>query len=133
MTAIIASDKIKLPEGQEGNPCVGCGACCAFFRASFHWLECESAGGTVPDDSVVQISPHLVAMKGTASAKAPYCTNLRGVIGETGHCGAYQTRSSTCREGFPGSYENGEKNERCDKARAKHGLRPLVASDWKRA
>ena len=25
------------------NPCLSCGACCAFFRASFHWLETTSA------------------------------------------------------------------------------------------
>lgn len=127
MTKIIVSDK---PVGQENNPCVGCGACCAYFRASFYWRECVSGGGTVPDDSVVQISNHMVAMKGTDSSKAPYCTNLQGVIGETAYCGAYVTRSSTCRDDFPASYQFGEKNERCDKARAKHGLRELVPADW---
>lgn len=130
MTEIITSDKIKRPVGQEGNPCVGCGACCAYFRASFHWLECESGGGTVPDDTVVQISPHHVAMKGTEVSKTPYCVNLQGVIGQDAFCGGYATRSSSCRDGFPGSYQFGEHNERCDKARAKHGLRPLTAADW---
>lgn len=82
MTAIIVSDKIKVPEGQENNPCVGCGACCAYFRASFYWKECVSGGGTVPDDTVVQVGQHLVAMKGTDSSKAPYCINLTGTIGK---------------------------------------------------
>lgn len=130
MTSIIVSDKIKVPEGQENNPCVGCGACCAYFRASFHWMECESAGGTVPDDTVVQVSPHHVAMKGTDSSTAPYCINLTGTIGKDAFCGGYATRSSTCRDGFPASYEDGEKNERCDKARSKHGLRELTPADW---
>lgn len=129
MTTLIATDNIVVPSGQERNPCVGCGACCSFFRASFHWLECESAGGTVPDDTVEQISPHLVAMKGTAQSN-PRCINLRGEIGKNGFCGGYATRSSSCRDGFPGSYQFGEKNERCDKARAKHGLRPLTIEDW---
>lgn len=130
MTEIIASDKVVTPVGQEHNPCVGCGACCAYFRATFHWMECASAGGTVPDDSVVQVTPHRVAMKGTDSATSPYCINLQGKIGESAFCGAYSTRSSTCRDNFPGSYQFGEKNERCDKARAKHGLRPLTPADW---
>lgn len=125
MPNIITTDKIK----EDKNPCVGCGACCAFFRATFHWLECLSGGGTVPDDTVVQITPHIVAMKGTEVSNTPHCINLKGVIGETGHCGGYLTRSSTCRD-FPASYQYGEHNERCDKARIKHGLRVLNSSDW---
>jgi len=30
------------------NPCLSCGACCAFFRASFHWLETAAAYGLPP-------------------------------------------------------------------------------------
>lgn len=123
MTNLIAIDVPKK------NPCYGCGACCAFFRATFHWMECESAGGTVPDDTVVQITPHIVAMKGTEVAGAPYCINLAGEIGKTGHCGAYETRSSTCRE-FDASYQNGVHEPRCDKARIKHGLPVVEPEDW---
>lgn len=132
MTAIIASDKteFKVPEGQENNPCVGCGACCAFYRASFHWLECVSGKGTVPDETVVQISPHHVAMKGTDSSSSPYCINLTGKIGESAYCSGYETRSSSCREDFPASFEFGERNERCDQARKKHGLQPLTPENW---
>jgi len=31
------------------NPCLTCGACCAYFRVSFYFGECVSAGGAVPD------------------------------------------------------------------------------------
>jgi len=120
MTEIIASTK---------NPCVGCGACCAYFRATFHWMECESGGGTVPDDTVVKITPHIVAMKGTEVSGKPYCINLKGEIGKSGHCGGYETRSTTCRD-FPASYQFGEYNKRCDDARVKHGLKPLEKEDW---
>ena len=31
------------------HPCLTCGACCAFFRVSFHWSEADPAlGGQVP-------------------------------------------------------------------------------------
>ena len=36
--------------------CTSCGACCAHFRVSFYWGECQSGGGLVPDELVVQIS-----------------------------------------------------------------------------
>ncbi|MDX1269447.1 MAG: YkgJ family cysteine cluster protein, partial [Oceanisphaera sp.] len=26
----------------SGNPCLTCGACCAFFRVSFYWGEIHS-------------------------------------------------------------------------------------------
>lgn len=132
MTTIIATDStqtFKPAAGHEGNPCVGCGACCAFFRAAFHSLECESLGGTVPDHTVEQITPHLVVMKGTTGSN-PRCINLTGEIGKSAFCTGYTTRSSTCRDEFPGSYQYGEHNERCDRARAKHGLRPLTPEDW---
>ncbi|MEG0249014.1 MAG: YkgJ family cysteine cluster protein, partial [Pseudomonas sp.] len=29
----------------EYNPCLDCGACCGYFRVSFFWGECQSAGG----------------------------------------------------------------------------------------
>ena len=31
------------------HPCLTCGACCAFFRVSFHWSEADpEMGGVVP-------------------------------------------------------------------------------------
>ncbi|ENO4720751.1 YkgJ family cysteine cluster protein, partial [Escherichia coli] len=39
------------------NPCMTCGACCAFFRVSFYWAEADDAGGNVPVSLTEQISP----------------------------------------------------------------------------
>lgn len=108
----------------EANPCMTCGACCAYFRVSFYWGECTSAGGSVPDDLVVQVSPTLVAMLGTESRPAR-CTKLEGEVGKGVSCSMYEQRSSTCRE-FDASWANGEANPNCDKARAAHGLPPLA-------
>ncbi|ENJ4382725.1 YkgJ family cysteine cluster protein, partial [Salmonella enterica] len=30
------------------NPCMTCGACCAYFRVSFYWAEGDDASGRVP-------------------------------------------------------------------------------------
>lgn len=105
------------------SPCMSCGACCAYFRVSFYWGECQSAGGTVPDSQVIAVSPHLVAMIGT-DRKPARCANLLGDVGSEVRCTMYEQRSSTCRE-FPSSWENGVHNPDCDKARAAHGLPPL--------
>ena len=106
------------------NPCLTCGACCAHFRVSFFWGECASSGGTVPDDLTVQISPFHVAMRGTES-KPARCISLLGEVGCGVRCTVYEQRSSPCRE-FQAAWENVEPNERCDAARAAHGLPPLV-------
>ncbi|WXL27322.1 YkgJ family cysteine cluster protein [Ectopseudomonas mendocina] len=108
----------------DNNPCLTCGACCAFFRVSFFWGECQSAGGTVPDDKVVQISPHRVAMIGT-DAKPVRCTALMGTVGEGVRCTLYEHRSTPCRE-FEASWVDGVHNPRCDDARRAHGLPPLT-------
>lgn len=111
------------------NPCLGCGACCAFFRVSFHWME-TTAGKPdgVPDDMVTQINPHRVAMNGTLGQPVR-CTALRGTIGGTAHCSIHPARSSVCRA-FPASWENGVHNADCDRARAAHGLPPLEPGWW---
>ncbi len=106
------------------NPCVTCGACCASFRVSFHWSETDpNLGGLTPSHLTTPISPHLVAMRGTES-KTPRCIALSGEVGQTVSCVIYQERSSTCRE-FQASWENGQHEPTCDKARQKCGLAPL--------
>ena len=106
------------------NPCLSCGACCAYFRVSFYWGECQSAGGLVPDNLTVAVTPHLVAMQGTEQ-KPARCAALLGEVGCGTRCTIYETRSSTCRE-FMAAWENGEPNPHCDAARAAHGLPPLT-------
>ncbi len=78
----------------ENNPCLTCGACCAYFRVSFFWGECTSAGGVVPDELVVQINPTRVAMIGT-DAKPCRCIGLEGEIGKSVSCSLYAQRSSS--------------------------------------
>lgn len=110
------------------NPCMSCGACCAHFRVSFYWGECQSGGGLVPDELVVQISPQRVAMLGT-EIRPVRCTALQGTVGESVSCSNYACRSSTCRE-FTASWEDGQANPHCDKARAAYGLPPLGPEHW---
>lgn len=108
----------------ESSPCLSCGACCAHFRVSFYWGECQSAGGNVPDHLVEQVNPHRVAMLGTAT-KPVRCVGLQGEVGCAVSCSLYEQRSSTCRD-FTASWEDGQVNPHCDAARAAYGLPPLT-------
>lgn len=114
-----------------GNPCLTCGACCAFFRASFYWAE-TSAGSPdgVPEHLTEKINDFRVQMKGTRGPK-PRCIALSGEIGRSVACAIYERRSSVCRD-FPPSLADGIVNEDCDRARAAHGLPPVTAADWGR-
>lgn len=106
------------------NPCITCGACCAYYRASFYWAESDLATENgVPYFLTDHLQTHYLVMKGTNS-KTPRCVALKGDIGKNVCCAIYERRSSVCRN-FPPSWENGEINERCDKARIKWGLNPL--------
>lgn len=51
----------------QDNPCMHCGACCAYFRVSFYWAEMVSGGGVVPDELTEPLTPFLSCMKGTNS------------------------------------------------------------------
>ena len=111
------------------NPCLSCGACCAYFRASFYWAESDLAiPGGVPHQLTDHLMSHYLVMKGTDS-RAPRCIALKGIIGLQVNCEIYERRSTVCRD-FPPSWENGVWNERCDNARAKWGLRPLTRDSW---
>ena len=112
----------------ESSPCTTCGACCAHYRVSFHWLECQGSGGRVPDDLVEVVSPSRVAMKGTCGSK-PRCHSLAGDIGTHVACEIYEQRSDPCRN-FDASWSQGEHNPRCDTARAAHGLKPLTPQSY---
>ncbi|HCR0118313.1 TPA: YkgJ family cysteine cluster protein [Klebsiella aerogenes] len=107
----------------EINPCMTCGACCAYFRVSFYWAEADDAGGVVPTQLTEPLPPFLRCMSGT-NQRQSRCTALSGEIGESVHCTIYHQRPSPCRE-FAMSGEGGELNEACDRARARYGLPPL--------
>jgi Fe-S-cluster containining protein len=111
------------------NPCLGCGACCAYFRASFYWAEADDATpGGVPAGLTIKLTALLRAMRGT-NQQPPRCVALFGDIGVNAGCGIYERRSSICRS-FTPAWANGEPNERCDKARRKWGLGPLTPESW---
>jgi Fe-S-cluster containining protein len=108
----------------DSNPCLSCGACCAFYRASFYWTEAEPAlGGSVPVELTTRLNTHELCMKGT-EGNHPCCVALQGKIGVRVKCDIYEKRSSTCHN-FKVSWENGQPNERCDRARLAWGLAPL--------
>jgi len=115
------------------NPCLNCGACCAFYRVSFYWAEAEPfLGGTIPTELTERLTPHRSMMRGTGD-KPPKarCVALQGEIGAQVSCSIYPQRGSVCRE-FAPAWENGVPNERCDKARAYYGLPPLEPDWWQR-
>jgi Fe-S-cluster containining protein len=110
------------------HPCLSCGACCAFFRVSFHWSEVLTVSHAVPKASTEKISLHTSAMNGT-NQKNPRCDSLNGIVGQAVTCDIYLNRPSPCRT-FAASFEDGTHNERCDRARTGKGLELLTLSDW---
>jgi uncharacterized protein len=113
------------------HPCQNCGACCAFFRVSFYWREAEKMDSDhpVPAEYWLDATPQARVLKGTDGKHNPKCIALKGRIGEFVACEIYENRPTPCRN-FQASYEDGEHNERCDQARAKHGLKPLTKQDF---
>ncbi|MFU2316980.1 YkgJ family cysteine cluster protein [Rahnella sp. PCH160] len=105
------------------NPCMTCGACCAYFRVSFYWAESEEAGGVVAQALTEQVTPFLSCMKGTNS-KTPRCVALEGEVGQSVSCSVYLNRPTPCHE-FDQSGLNGVGNPACDRARGHFGLPPL--------
>ncbi|HXW75002.1 MAG TPA: YkgJ family cysteine cluster protein [Steroidobacteraceae bacterium] len=97
--------------------CRKCGACCAAFRVSFYWAEAARLG--LRDTLLDQVTPHLLAMQGTSGPR-PRCAALQGEVGSQVTCAVYTGRPSPCRELQPG-------DEKCARARARHGLEPLAA------
>ena len=109
---------------QPRNPCLECGACCAFFRISFYWSEADpAAGGLTPPELTTKLTPQRTVMRGTERTP-PRCVALEGEIGSCVRCTIHPLRPSPCRE-FETSWADGVRHERCDRARAAHGLPPL--------
>jgi hypothetical protein len=83
---------------------------------SFYWSE----AGALPASHIEQVSPLMACMAGTNSA-APRCAGLTGAVGQDVQCTVYDLRPSPCREVEPG-------DDKCTRARTRHGLAPLGAS-----
>jgi len=70
-----------VPAGDAANPCVSCGACCGYYRASFYWSEAdEASGGTVPVQLTEKLNDFRRVMRGTSQSD-PRCVALLGTIG----------------------------------------------------
>jgi len=114
------------------NPCIRCGACCAFYRVSFYWREASPADSNfpVPEELTEPLTPFYSCMKGTnRNSSDCRCEALNGTIGESVACRIYENRPTPCQN-FEPSYLNGKRNKRCDEARLRHGLAPLTPRDW---
>lgn len=106
------------------NPCLDCGACCANFRVSFYWTEADDApGGTVPVTATERLNAHLRCMVGTNS-NTPRCSMLDGAV-PGARCRIYELRPSPCRELDPYAAD-GQPDEKCARARLRHGLPALL-------
>ena len=111
------------------NPCLACGACCAYYRASFYWAESDLIQpGGVPIGLTDKLNDFRLVMKGSKGSR-PRCLALMGIIGKKVHCSIYEHRASVCRD-FPPSWENGTHNERCDRARLAWGLPAITPEFW---
>ena len=111
------------------HPCLTCGACCAYFRVSFHWSEADPAlGGRVPPELTEPLRAHERVMRGTSQAQ-PRCVALEADIGRHSRCRIHQQRPSVCAQ-VPAAYEFGLPSAQCEKARIAHGLPPLTPQDW---
>ncbi|MBM3133411.1 MAG: YkgJ family cysteine cluster protein [Chloroflexi bacterium] len=113
----------------NANPCLECGACCAYYRASLYWAEADDATpGGVPVELTEPVGGLYRVMKGT-DQRNPRCVALQGTIGKSAFCSIYSHRSCACREYLP-SWSDGKSHKRCDEARARWGLPPLRPDAW---
>lgn len=103
----------------SANPCLTCGACCATFRVSFYWAE--SAVNQIPESMTEQVNSWYSCMSGTNQVPSR-CSALDGEIGQHVGCSIYLQRPSPCHELQTG-------DEKCHKARLKHGLPPLIPAE----
>jgi Fe-S-cluster containining protein len=111
----------------HANPCLQCGACCAYYRASFYWAESDDLRG-VPPELTDKLNDFYVVMK-VSQGPRPRCVALQGDVGIRVWCSIYERRASVCRNFIP-SWGDGIPNERCDKARAAWNLKPLTPDVW---
>ena len=110
------------------HPCLSCGACCNFFRVSFHWSETLFESYRVPTEMTDELTLYRNVMTGTDQVN-PRCVAFTGVVGKLVGCAIYKNRPGCCRD-FKASFEDGIKSLTCDQARAAKGLSLLQIEDW---
>jgi uncharacterized protein len=79
---------------------------------SFYWAEADARG--LPLELTSKVNERFSCMAGTDLPK-PRCGALAGKVGEHVACTVYAQRPDACREVQAG-------DEKCLKARARHGL-----------
>jgi len=99
------------------NPCMSCGACCAYYRITLYADEAVA----IPTEYLEPLQSEVFCMKGTNSYP-PRCVALRGEVGQQVSCAIYENRPSSCRE-FNEYELDGTPNMRCFKLR---GITPPV-------
>lgn len=108
---------------ENKNPCLSCGACCASYRVSFYWSEAKELG--LEGHHIEKVNGWRICMAGT-NQRSPLCCSLEGVVGRQVICLVYANRPSPCREVQPG-------DDKCNKARIRHGLNPIDPADMSSA
>lgn len=112
------------------NPCITCGACCAYYKVTFYWGEMsEEIPNGVPSSLCERYNDYKAVMKGTNNAE-PRCVALVGTIGKRVFCRIHHCKPSVCKEIEP-SFKNGERETKCDKARLAYGLPLITPEYWK--
>jgi len=101
----------------EANPCLSCGACCAYYRITLYADEVVA----IPAEYIERLHSAVSCMKGTNNYP-PRCAALRGEVGQQVSCAIYADRPSACRE-FNEYELDGTPNMRCFKLR---GIMPPV-------
>lgn len=110
------------------HPCLTCGACCAYFRVSFHWSETDPAlGGRVPIELTDALRTHERVMRGTSQSQ-PRCIALDADIGRYSRCSIHDRRPSACAA-VPASL-NSTAQRAVRQIRLAHGLHALTDADW---
>jgi Fe-S-cluster containining protein len=92
-----------------------------------YWSEADARG--IDAALVMRLDPMRVAMR-VDDAINLRCVALTGVVGEDTRCLIYANRPTPCRE-LQAAWEDGEPSPQCDRARARHALRPLTLQDWR--
>ena len=112
------------------HPCLSCGACCAQFRVSLHWMESDACSPEgVPAALTERLDAHRLCMRGTYSTPVR-CVALDARIGEYSRCTIHPQRPAACRQ-VDASWEHGVASPQCDRARQAHGLAVLGPADWR--
>jgi Fe-S-cluster containining protein len=86
------------------------------YRVSFYWAEADARG--LPAALTERVNAHYVCMAGT-NASQPRCAALAAAPDGRIACSVYERRPEPCREVQVG-------DEKCRRARARHGLAALA-------